>query len=83
MNTKTEKKTFTLSNGKVVFATIDLGPMARSASNRYVAESSFELTEQDAHEIQIELGFHPAGYGLWGFKFANRIATWESSVHCD
>lgn len=77
----------TLTNGATVTATMEKGPMAFGARHRYNAVGSIAITEHDAREIQNALGYHPDGYGLYGFKTTitdgNSTATWWSSVRAD
>lgn len=82
-----ELRVFTLKSGLTVAMTICFGEMARGSFNRYHAMSTAELTEQDAMEVQEAAGFHPSGYGVYGFKCARGecgfLSVWRSSVHCD
>ena len=41
------------------------------------------ITEDDAIKLQEEAGYHPAGYGFYGFKSKNGIATWNCSNSCN
>ena len=41
------------------------------------------LTEDEAAELQMEYGKHPAGYGFYGFKVEDGISTWHCSRSCD
>lgn len=76
-----------LSTGKPVVADVFKGEMERGAYNEFKAVSDVELTQEEAKEIQIELGFHPQGYGFYSFKcvFASGrwVSTWVCAVHCD
>jgi len=46
---------------------------------RYVGE----ITEGEAMEFQIESGFHPHGYGFYGFISKDNISKWICSNSCD
>jgi len=41
------------------------------------------LTEQEACEIQMQLGYHPAGYGFYGFKSTPLLTQWSCGDSCD
>jgi len=42
-----------------------------------------EITESEAIEMQIQAGYHPAGYGFYKFKSENGISTWMCGSSCD
>ena len=42
-----------------------------------------EITEGEAMEFQKESGFHPHGYGFFGFICNNGISKWNCSNSCD
>ena len=41
------------------------------------------ITDEDAIELQKGEGYHPSGYGFYGFKCENDITTWNCSNSCD
>ena len=41
------------------------------------------LTEDEAAELQMEYGKHPAGYGFYGHKVEGDVTTWNCSRSCD
>ena len=42
-----------------------------------------ELTEGEAMNLQEDYGYHPAGYGFYGYKVENNVTTWECQRSCD
>ena len=42
-----------------------------------------EITEGEAMEFQQESGFHPHGYGFFGFTCKDGISKWNCSNSCD
>ena len=42
-----------------------------------------EITEGEAMEFQKESGFHPQGYGFFGFTCNNGISRWSSFNSCE
>ena len=42
-----------------------------------------ELTEGEAMNLQEDYGYHPAGYGFYGYKLENGVTTWECQRSCD
>ena len=56
---------------------------------RFEAESSKEITKDDAMRAQTELGYHPAGYGFESFKVTRcpvlmrYKATWSCQACCN
>lgn len=36
----------------------------------------FAITEEEACELQMQLGYHPAGYGFYRFETAENATTW-------
>ena len=42
-----------------------------------------EITEEEAMEFQQQRGFHPSGYGFYGFTYKNGISKWNCSNSCD
>jgi hypothetical protein len=55
----------------------------------FSAESSSEITPEQAKEAQARLGYIPAGYGFEGFKVEKDMillrykATWKCQASCD
>ena len=41
------------------------------------------ITEDGAMKLQERTGYHPAGYGFYGFAYINGIARWICSNSCD
>ena len=41
------------------------------------------ITEDDAMKLQERTGYHPAGYGFYGFAYINNVARWNCSNSCD
>ena len=50
-----------------------------SISFKYVGD----ITEDGAMELQQKAGYHPAGYGFYGFAYINGTARWNCSNSCD
>ena len=42
-----------------------------------------DITEDGAMMLQQRAGYHPAGYGFYGFAYINGIARWNCSNSCD
>ena len=42
-----------------------------------------EITEHEAMELQINAGYHPAGYGFYAFKATSTESTWKCGDSCD
>ena len=42
-----------------------------------------DITEEGAMALQQRAGYHPAGYGFYGFVKANGVCRWECSNSCD
>ena len=43
----------------------------------------FQITQEEAAELQMQLGYHPAGYGLYGFKVTEDGTEWKCATSCD
>ena len=41
------------------------------------------ITEGEAMNLQEDYGYHPAGYGFYGYKVENNVTTWECQRSCD
>ena len=41
------------------------------------------ITEDGAMKLQTRAGYHPAGYGFYGFACIDNIARWNCSNNCD
>jgi hypothetical protein len=41
------------------------------------------ITEGEAMNLQEDYGYHPAGYGFYGFSVENGVTTWECQRSCD
>jgi hypothetical protein len=46
---------------------------------RYVGD----ITEDGAMKLQERVGYHPCGYGFYGFAYINGITRWNCSNSCD
>jgi hypothetical protein len=63
-------------------------PTNLSSKNWFRIESSYEPSKQDIEQSQIDLGYHPNGYGgpsnversIYRCRF---ITTWSCSASCD
>ena len=42
-----------------------------------------EISEDEAMEFQEEAGFHPHGYGFFGFTCKDNISKWSCNNSCD
>ena len=42
-----------------------------------------DITEDGAMMLQQRAGYHPAGYGFYGFACINNVARWNCSNSCD
>ena len=42
-----------------------------------------EITEGEAMEFQQESGFHPHGYGFYGYNYKNSKTYWNCSNFCE
>ena len=42
-----------------------------------------EITEGEAMEFQKESGFHPHGYGFYGYNYINGKTHWNCSNFCE
>ena len=43
----------------------------------------FEITKEQASEIQAELAYHPLGYGFYNFNSSDEETSWRCSRSCD
>lgn len=43
----------------------------------------FDISRDKAAELQGNLGYHPAGYGLYDFNPTPKLTTWKCSNSCD
>ena len=41
------------------------------------------ITDEEASDIQLELGYHPCGYGKYGFKTTSTTSSWSRGNSCD
>jgi len=41
------------------------------------------ITEDGAIRLQQRAGYHPAGYGFYGFACINNVARWWCANSCD
>ena len=41
------------------------------------------ITEDGAMQLQAKAGYHPSGYGFYGFAYINKVARWYCSNSCD
>jgi hypothetical protein len=60
-------------------------PKLTRHSDRYLIFWRYdgELSSQEASQKQEEAGYHPAGYGFYGYKFSKGITTWTCGSSCD
>ena len=42
-----------------------------------------DITEDGAMKLQERAGYHPAGYGFYGFAYVDGIGRWHCSNSCD
>ena len=42
-----------------------------------------KISEDDAIRLQIDLGYHPAGYGMYNFSATEHSTSWECYYNCD
>lgn len=41
------------------------------------------ITEKEAVDLQMELGYHPSGYGFYSFDPTLSETTWKCADNCD
>ena len=41
------------------------------------------ISKDHAIKLQMELGYHPGGYGFYSFKVENNKTTWQCANSCD
>ena len=41
------------------------------------------VSEGEAMNLQEDYGYHPAGYGFYGYKVENDVTTWHCQRSCD
>ena len=41
------------------------------------------ITEDGAMKLQTRAGYHPAGYGFYGFAYIDGVSRWHCSNNCD
>ena len=41
------------------------------------------ITEGEAMNLQDDYGYHPAGYGFYGYTVEDGVTTWECQRSCD
>ena len=56
--------------------------MQRRNSNYYFYTDK-PITNNEASLVQLELNYHPAGYGFYGFKSDHLGSTWHCFNSCD
>jgi len=44
---------------------------------------SGKLTEGEAMNLQEDYGYHPAGYGFYGYTLEGGVTTWNCQRSCD
>jgi hypothetical protein len=44
---------------------------------------SGSISKEEACELQMQLGYHPAGYGFYAFDPTITLTTWKCSDSCD
>jgi hypothetical protein len=52
-------------------------------SESHLFSVPFKITQEDAERLQIELGYHPAGYGFYQFIAGPNGSSWSCSTSCD
>ena len=53
-----------------------------TVSNAYYTYDGV-LTEGEAMNLQDDYGYHPAGYGFYGYTIEDGVTTWECQRSCD
>ena len=43
----------------------------------------YQITESEAAKLQEELGYHPAGYGMYNFSATVNDSNWECYNNCE
>jgi hypothetical protein len=41
------------------------------------------VTEGEAMNLQEDYGYHPAGYGFYGYTVEDSVTTWKCQRSCD
>ena len=41
------------------------------------------ISKEEACELQMQLGYHPAGYGFYAFDSTITMTTWKCGDSCD
>lgn len=41
------------------------------------------ISKEQAIDLQLKLGYHPAGYGFYSFKTSCKETTWKCGSSCD
>jgi len=52
-----------------------------NSSHRFSVDK--EISEKEAIELQMKLGYHPAGYGFYSFNVVDGKTYWKCSHSCD
>lgn len=48
-----------------------------------IFETPYKINVNQATEVQIQLGYHPNGYGFYKFRSSDFGTRWECSQSCD
>ena len=51
--------------------------------NFHLFEVPYQISESDAAKLQEELGYHPAGYGMYNYSATEHSTSWECYNNCD
>jgi hypothetical protein len=43
----------------------------------------YQITESEAAKLQEDLGYHPAGYGMYKFSATEYNTSWECYNNCE
>lgn len=52
-----------------------------SSMHKFTVDQS--ITEDQACEIQMKMGYHPAGYGFYAFESNVKETSWKCGDSCD
>jgi hypothetical protein len=63
------------------YGTVTVTFRSRSDKTIYIVDKV--ITDDEASIIQLEMGYHPCGYGFYGFKTTETTSTWYRYNSCD
>jgi hypothetical protein len=49
----------------------------------FIFSTPGRINEDQATEIQMQLGYHPCGYGFYSFNPSDDKTTWKCGDSCD